>query len=89
MQASKQKSRNRTYNTELLLYFRVTRRDYLDIEEPGLHGVHLCLPLAEVIHSKVQSSLGHEVGVRAVEFLTTWKKMSETLVFHIIDTNHY
>lgn len=72
-----------------MLHFHGTRRDHLDIEEPGLHGVHLCLPLAEVIHSKVQSSLSHEVGVSAVEFLTTWKKMSETLVLHIIDTNHY
>lgn len=72
MQASKQKAETECITESgILLHFRVTRRDHLDIEEPGLHGVHLCLPLAEVIHSKVQSSLGHEVGVRAVEFLTT------------------
>jgi hypothetical protein len=49
----------------------VIRRNHLDIEEPGLHGVHLCLPLAEIIDSQVEGSLGHEVGVSAVEFLTT------------------
>ena len=88
MQTSKQKAETEDIaESGILLHFRVTRSDHLDVEEPGLHGIHLGLPLAEVIHSKVQSSLGHEVGVRAVEFLTTWKKMSKTLV--IIGTNHY
>jgi hypothetical protein len=47
------------------------KTNHLYIEEPGLHGIHFCLPFAEVIDSKVQCSLGHEVRVSAVEFFTT------------------
>lgn len=55
-----------------IFYFQmISRTDDLYIEEPRLHGVHFSLPFAEVIDGKVESSLGHEVGMSAVEFLTT------------------
>lgn len=42
---------------------------HLDVEEPGLEGVHLAGSSAEVVHHQVEGPGGQEVGVRAAEFL--------------------
>lgn len=47
------------------------RTDDLYIEEPRLHGINFSLSFAEVVDSQVEGPLGHEVGMSAVEFLTT------------------
>jgi len=44
---------------------------HLDVEEPGLEGVHLPGAFAEVVDHEVESSGGQEVRVRAAELLSS------------------